>query len=226
VGGVGGVGGVGVGGVGVGVGVSGKGRKSMLSNVFQRNASKVRQFHPACQAAAQAEVRLACSTLFHTFYPEFDLPSRLGAHGHGTCKVQLLRSIGKWSTGTRTEHSILTAYLDAIKNATHFIYIENQFFVGSTAGEGVVNDIPRALLERILLAHSMGRPFKVTIIIPVHPNGDFASALKSKVVMHYEYATINRGLQSMFSQLRRRAPGNPAQCLSICHMPYAIRHTH
>jgi phospholipase D1/2 len=42
---------------------------------------------------------------------------------------------------------------------------------------------------------------------PVHPNGDFASALKSKVVMHYEYATINRGLQSMFSQLRLRAPG-------------------
>mmetsp|Transcript_13874 Transcript_13874/g.30604 ORF Transcript_13874/g.30604 Transcript_13874/m.30604 type:complete len:479 (+) Transcript_13874:1-1437(+) len=217
--GVGGAGGAGgVGGVG-GVGVGG-GKESMLplistataalSNVFQSNASKVRQFHPACQAAAQAEVRLAASLLFHSFYPEFDTPSRLP--GHGSCRVQLLRSVGKWSTGTRTEHSILSAYLDAIKNSTHLVYIENQFFVGSTAGEGVVNDVPKALLERILLAHKMGHAFKVIIIIPVHPNGDFASALKSKVVMHYEYATINRGLQSMFSQLRLRAPGIDIAC--------------
>jgi phospholipase D1/2 len=32
----------------------------------------------------------------------------------------------KWSLGTSTEHSIANAYIEAIKNAKHFVYIENQ----------------------------------------------------------------------------------------------------
>ena len=78
--------------------------------------------------------------------------------------------------------------------------------MGSTAGEGVSNTIPMALVARILAAHNANQPFRVVIIIPVHPNGDFSSAMKAKVVMHYEYSTINRGISSMFAQLRRQAP--------------------
>jgi phosphatidylserine/phosphatidylglycerophosphate/cardiolipin synthase-like enzyme len=174
-------------------------------SIAQTNANKVRQFHPACAAAAQAEVKLAMSTIFHTFYRNIEVPNRLW-DGNGTCKVQLLRSIGKWSTGTNAEISIQNCYIDTINNAKHFIYIENQFFIGNTAGEGVSNGIAAALVNRILMAHTAGEAFRVVIIIPVHPNGDFASAKKAQVVMHYEYATINRGLTSMFEQLRRRAP--------------------
>ena len=39
----------------------------------------------------------------------------------------MIRSLGNWSGGfkcSRTEASILAAYLDAIQNAEHFIYIE------------------------------------------------------------------------------------------------------
>jgi hypothetical protein len=174
-------------------------------NIVQSNANKVRQFHPACAAAAQLEVRLAMSTLFHTFYRGIESPSRLW-DGNGTCKVQLLRSIGKWSTGTKEEISIQNCYIDTINNAKHFVYIENQFFVSNTAGPDVTNGIATALINRIIAAHAAGEPFRVIVIIPVHPNGDFAAAKKAQCVMHFEYATINRGVSCMFAELRRRAP--------------------
>ncbi len=31
-----------------------------------------------------------------------------------------------WSLGVNTEHSIANAYIDAIKNSKHYVYIENQ----------------------------------------------------------------------------------------------------
>ena len=175
------------------------------SNMVIANANKVKQFHPACQAAAQAEVRFSMSTIFHTFYRNVETPSRVW-DASGTCKVQLLRSIGKWSTGTKTECSILNCYLETIASSKHLIYIENQFFIGNTAGEGVSNTIPSALVNRILQAHRNKEAFRVVIIIPIHPNGDMAGAQRSKIVMHYEYQTINRGLSSMFAQLRKQAP--------------------
>lgn len=47
----------------------------------------------------------------------------------GTCRVQVLRSVGDWSLGVeKTEHSIQNAYISAIHDAEHFVYIENQFF--------------------------------------------------------------------------------------------------
>jgi hypothetical protein len=37
-----------------------------------------------------------------------------------------LTSCSKWSHGVDTEHSIANAYIAAITNAKHFVYIENQ----------------------------------------------------------------------------------------------------
>ena len=73
----------------------------------------------------------------------------------GTAKVQVLRSSSKWSHGIETEvtgrgmftigssyctysharffqHSIMNAYIQLIREAKHFIYIENQFFCTAT----------------------------------------------------------------------------------------------
>lgn len=44
------------------------------------------------------------------------------------------------------------AYLELIKNAQHFIYIENQFFVSSVAGDPVSNQIASMIAERIIEA--------------------------------------------------------------------------
>jgi phospholipase D1/2 len=46
----------------------------------------------------------------------------------GTVNAQLVRSSADWSSGILPEHSIQTAYCEVIRNAEHFVYIENQFF--------------------------------------------------------------------------------------------------
>lgn len=163
-------------------------------------------YHPICQAAAQKDIQLSISKMFHEFSGYCDPVSRL-ALNTGSCKVQVLRSVGKWSIGTDTEHSIWNCYSELISQSKRLIYIENQFFISSNAGDSVQNDISAVLEERIIKAYRNREPFRVIIIIPVHPNGDFLNAMKARVVMHYEYATINRGVHSMFARIRKAAPG-------------------
>jgi phospholipase D1/2 len=169
-------------------------------------SSEAKDYHPICQAAAHMEISFNMSKLYHEFAKFCDCVPRL-CNEQGTCKVQVLRSVGKWSIGTKAEPSILNCYIETIQNSLRFIYIENQFFIGNLAGDGTQNKIAEALLERILRAHSQRQPFRVVVIIPLHPNGDFANAMKSQVVMHYEYMTINRSPNSLLQQLKKRAPG-------------------
>ena len=50
---------------------------------------------------------------------------------------QVLRSGCQWSIGiSKTENSILLAYLNAIQGAKYYIYIENQFFITSSTKSG------------------------------------------------------------------------------------------
>lgn len=187
----------------------------MTSSPTPSSSSAAATYHSICQTSAHQEISLSMSLLFHECSRTWDLPARISsiatqqAAGQlGTCTVQLLRSVGKWSIGTANETSILQAYLETITNAQHFVYIENQFFIGNLVPENVVqNSIASALVERILKAHQSGQRFRVIVIIPLHPNGDFSSAMKSQHVMHFEYATINRSPNSMFQQLQTRAPG-------------------
>ncbi|KAK6361461.1 hypothetical protein TWF730_005188 [Orbilia blumenaviensis] len=46
----------------------------------------------------------------------------------GNVNTQLVRSSADWSHGILTEHSIQNAYREVIRNAKHYVYIENQFF--------------------------------------------------------------------------------------------------
>ncbi len=45
----------------------------------------------------------------------------------------LIRSSADWSSGIITEHSIQSAWCEMIRNAQHYVYIENQFFIGTRA---------------------------------------------------------------------------------------------
>ena len=56
-------------------------------------------------------------------------------------KIQVLRSVGTWSIGQRTEKSIYDAWKDAIYAANHHVYIENQFFLSSLASNAVQNTL-------------------------------------------------------------------------------------
>uniref|UniRef100_A0A665WBT7 Phospholipase n=1 Tax=Echeneis naucrates TaxID=173247 RepID=A0A665WBT7_ECHNA len=123
-------------------------------------------------------------------------------------KVQILRSASDWSAGIKYhEESIHNAYIHAIKNSQHFIYIENQFFISCADNRHVFNKIGDTIAERIIRAHREGKKYRVYVVTPLLPGfeGDIntggGSALQA--VMHFNYRTMNRGEHSIISQLRR-----------------------
>ena len=88
-------------------------------------------------------------------YDDFPARYRVQDEKSSCANCQVLRSSSTWSLGTRTtEDSIQTAYVHAIQNAKHYIYIENQFFITLAGGsDEVTNRLGRALFERIVAAH-------------------------------------------------------------------------
>lgn len=71
-------------------------------------------------------------------------PPSTETKGTGTC--QILRQISEWSgSNGEVETSILQAYINLIQQAEHYIYIENQFFISSLAGNGIENEVNESL---------------------------------------------------------------------------------
>ncbi|KAG5647465.1 hypothetical protein DXG03_009396 [Asterophora parasitica] len=122
------------------------------------------------------------------------------------CRVQVVRSVADWSHGVLTEHSIQNAYVELIKEAKHFIYIENQFFISATKpGQQIKNRIAEALVERIVRAAREGKKFKVVVCIPELPGfaGDVKNEGSLKTIMAAQYRTINRGGASIYEEIRK-----------------------
>jgi len=145
----------------------------------------------------------------------------------GQCCCQVVRSASNWSMGLRAdkesiENSIQVAYVELIKNAKHFIYIENQFFISSTAGDPVTNEIAHALCFRIEKAHAMGQDFKVVIFLPLLPGFegevDDPTATVLRIQLHWEYFTISRGGKSLIEELEKRGV-DPKQYINF----YSLR---
>lgn len=142
--------------------------------------------------------------------PDFN-PADIEALGlDGTCEIQMLRSACAWSIGTpnKTEHSILTAYVQAIATSEHFVYIENQFFISSCQLDNVKveNQIGDALVDRIKRAHKNQEDWRACIVIPLMPgfqntveNQDGSSV---RLIMMCQYRSICRGESSIFGRLR------------------------
>ena len=133
--------------------------------------------------------------------------------------IQVLRSASKWSSGIeKSEHSILDTYYRLIKNAKHYIYIENQFFISSSwneeereNNENCINDIVKNKIayyirKRIEKAYRKNQNFKVYIFIPLLPafKGDPEDSSTLKVILKYTYASINRNFGlSIIEQLEK-----------------------
>jgi phospholipase D1/2 len=127
----------------------------------------------------------------------------------GTVRAQLVRSSADWSSGILTDHSIQNAYCEIIRNAQHYVYIENQFFITAT-GENqspIHNQIGRAIVDAVVRASKEGRKFRVIIIIPAVPGfaGDLRddAAIGTRAIMDYQYKSICRGEHSIFEQVRK-----------------------
>ena len=126
-----------------------------------------------------------------------------------TCECQILRSVGEWSYGMlEKEQSICQTYVKLIEESKNFIYIENQFFISSTAGSDVKNGIAQALVNRILRANENNEKFKVIVCMPLLPafEGEVTekTAAVLKIQLYWEHMTISRSETSIFSQLIKK----------------------
>jgi phospholipase D1/2 len=126
----------------------------------------------------------------------------------GTVHAQIVRSSADWSSGILTEHSIQNAYSETIRNAEHYVYIENQFFITATGDQQapVRNTIGRAIVDAVVRAGKEGRKFRVIAVIPSIPGfaGDLRddAAMGTRAIMDYQYKSICRGEHSIFEQIR------------------------
>ncbi|KAK3317992.1 hypothetical protein B0H66DRAFT_555933 [Apodospora peruviana] len=127
----------------------------------------------------------------------------------GTVKAQIVRSSADWSSGILTEHSIQNAYSEIIRNAQHYVYIENQFFITATGDQQspIHNTIGRAIVDAVVRAGKENRKFRVIVLIPAVPGfaGDLRDdgALGTRAIMDYQYKSICRGEHSIFEQIRK-----------------------
>ncbi|CAL4979795.1 unnamed protein product [Urochloa decumbens] len=97
------------------------------------------------------------------------------------------------------ERSIQDAYIQAIRRAKRFIYIENQYFLGSSFGwkpddvtPGNINAlhlIPRELSLKIVSKIEAGEPFAVYVVVPMWPEGDPAG-WSVQAILHWQRKTM------------------------------------
>jgi len=146
----------------------------------------------------------------YVHHPLSSLETKPWAHEQpGTVHAQIVRSSADWSSGILTEHSIQNAYCEVIRNAEHFIYIENQFFITATGEHQapVHNVIGRAIVHAIVRAGKEERKFRVIIIIPAIPGfaGDLRddAAAGTRAIMDYQYKSILRGEHSIAEQVKK-----------------------
>ncbi|KAI6785101.1 Phospholipase D1-like protein [Emericellopsis cladophorae] len=127
-------------------------------------------------------------------------------------KMQLTRSATKWSSGHPTEHSVANAYVDAISNAKHYVYIENQ----------AINKLGAVMVDRILRAHRAGEAFKIWVVMPAVPAfaGDLHSdgALGTRAIMEFQYFSISRGGHSILETLRNEGVEDPGQYIGFYNL--------
>ena len=137
--------------------------------------------------------------------------------------VQALRSVSNWNINYKdTESSILKAYYELIKNAKHYIFIENQYFITKSWSneersknnendkkpirETVKNEIGYYLRKRIEKAYKNKENFKVFIFLPLLPDfqGEIDNSVTIQTILRYTYKGIcrNNGL-SLIEQLEK-----------------------
>lgn len=125
----------------------------------------------------------------------------------GSVRAQIVRSSADWSSGILVEHSIQNAYVEIIRNARHYVYIENQFFITATGEHQspIHNVVGSAIVEACVRAGKEGRRFRVIIVIPAIPGfaGDLRNdaATGTRAIMDYQYKSICRGENSIFGQI-------------------------
>jgi len=205
----------------------------LLRNIRQKEINCLQQqdgFIPPREQEVEVKKKRSFISLLRTSDPKPNLEDEdqlqlsyiKSSSQSGTCACQVLRSASNWSLGLNAakknglngfENSIQNAYIEMIQNAKHYIYIENQFFMSSTAGDPVTNEIARALLLRIKKAYDNKQKFKVIVFLPLLPGFegevDDPRSTVLRIQLHWQYQTISRGGTSIFEELAKYEIPNP-----------------
>ncbi|KAJ8766136.1 hypothetical protein K2173_021653 [Erythroxylum novogranatense] len=102
--------------------------------------------------------------------------------------------------------SIHTAYIKAIRAAQHFIYIENQYFLGSSYNwdsykhMGANNLIPMEIALKIADKIRANERFAAYILIPMWPEGDPANAPTQRILF-WQHKTMQMMYQIIYNAL-------------------------
>ena len=147
-----------------------------------------------------------------------DAPGPFTPEQGGAWVAQIFRSITSDSTefslckainlhrkyGRYIDNSIENCYVNIIRNAEKFIYIENQYFLGSafswyrdrsTQSQHLV---PIELTQKIVTKIKAGEEFKVYVCVPMYPEGDPTSDA-SQEILYWQYCTM----ESMYKKIAK-----------------------
>jgi len=120
----------------------------------------------------------------------------------GSWRCQVFRSIDSYAADLPRkglDRGVYDAYIHHIRRADQFIYIENQYFLGSSQEwEGFderdwnvecKHRIPAELTSQVVGKIRTGKRFAVYIVIPLHPEGPAEEGLV-QAILHWQYKTV------------------------------------
>ncbi|XP_051135824.1 phospholipase D alpha 1-like [Andrographis paniculata] len=124
------------------------------------------------------------------------------------------------------DRSIQDAYIHAIRRAKNFIYIENQYFLGSSFGwdahdditvedVGALHLIPKELSLKIVSKIEAGERFTVYVVVPMWPEGIPESA-SVQAILDWQRRTMNMMYQDVVQALEAKGvQENPRNYLTF-----------
>eukprot|EP01100_Stratorugosa_tubuloviscum_P013194 TRINITY_DN649_c2_g1_i1.p1 TRINITY_DN649_c2_g1~~TRINITY_DN649_c2_g1_i1.p1 ORF type:complete len:843 (-),score=409.69 TRINITY_DN649_c2_g1_i1:61-2589(-) len=133
--------------------------------------------------------------------------------------VQLFRSIDKNSADgiVDVDKSIQQAYLNAIRAADEFLYIENQYFMGSCFAwaherdAGCYNGVPLEIATKIVENISKNKRFAAYILVPMYPEGVPISGAVQEV-LRWQFHTMEMMYHMIGEALMRYGPADAHPC--------------
>ncbi|GLT34764.1 hypothetical protein SLA2020_092620 [Shorea laevis] len=117
------------------------------------------------------------------------------------------------SKGLVIDESIQRAYIQSIRSAQHFIYIENQYFIGSSYAwpsdekAGADNLIPMELALKITSKIRAGQRFAVYVVIPMWPEGNPNSERQVQEILCWQSQTMKMMYGIIAKELQERGHG-------------------
>ncbi|CAL5006834.1 unnamed protein product [Urochloa decumbens] len=128
-----------------------------------------------------------------------DAGDRQGRGWHAQAQYHLL-----CKKHVEVDNSIHVAYIRAIRSAERFIYIENQYFIGSSYAwpsyphRGASNLVPMEIALKVASKIRADEPFAVYILIPMWPEGD-PSSDQAQEILYWQ----NQTMETMYKVIAR-----------------------